>query len=40
MSRLRPTLVSAKPGTVCVRNGTAYLMILNAVEQERGLIHA
>jgi hypothetical protein len=39
MSKLRPTLVDARPGTPCMRNGTAYLMILNAVEQQRGLIH-
>jgi hypothetical protein len=38
MSKLRPTLNSgsAKP---CMTNGTAYLMILNAVEQAPGLIH-
>jgi hypothetical protein len=39
MSKLRPTLTNARPGTPCMRNGTAYLMILNAVEQQRGLIH-
>lgn len=39
MSELRPTLKTAKPGTPCMRNGTAYLMILNAVEQQDGLIH-
>lgn len=39
MSKLRPELKDAKPGTPCMRNGTAYLMILNAVEQQRGLIH-
>lgn len=39
MSKLRPTLVSAGNDTPCMRNGTAYLMILNAVEQQRGLIH-
>lgn len=39
MSKLRPTLRDAAPGTPCMRNGTAYLMILNAVEQQRGLIH-
>ena len=39
MSKLRPTLTNVAPGTPCMRNGTAYLMILNAVEQERGLIH-
>lgn len=38
MSRLRPTLGtnSKKP---CMENGTAYLMILNAVETQPGLIH-
>jgi hypothetical protein len=39
MSKLRPTLTGAKPDTPCMRNGTAYLMILNAVEQQQGLIH-
>jgi hypothetical protein len=39
MSKLRPTLKDAQPGTPCMRNGTAYLMILNAVEQQPGLIH-
>ena len=39
MSKLRPELKDAKPGTPCMRNGTAYLMILNAVAQQRGLIH-
>lgn len=39
MSKLRPTLSDAKPGTPCMKNGTAYLMILNAVEQQKGLIH-
>lgn len=39
MSKLRPTLKDAEPGTPCMKNGTAYLMILNSVEQERGLIH-
>ena len=39
MSKLRPTLPNAAPGTPCPRNGTAYLMILVAVEQHDGLIH-
>lgn len=39
MSKLRPTLSDAKSDTPCMRNGTAYLMILNAVETRRGLIH-
>lgn len=38
MSKLRPTLTNAKPGTPCMRNGTAYLMILNAVETRKGLV--
>lgn len=38
MSKLRPTLSDAKPNTPCMTNGTAYLMILNAVETRRGLI--
>lgn len=38
MSKLRPEL---GPGGKwpCMKNGTAYLMILNAIEQQRGLIH-
>lgn len=39
MSKLRPTLGIANPGTPCMRNGTAYWMILNAVEHQKGLIH-
>lgn len=39
MSKLRPTLVTADPDKPCARNGTAYFMILNAVEEQRGLIH-
>ena len=39
MSKLRPTLGEAKPGTPCMRNGTAYLMILNAIEHQPGLIY-
>jgi hypothetical protein len=39
MSKLRPTLRDATPGTPCMHNGTAYQMILNAVEQQKGLIH-
>lgn len=38
MSKLRPTLHNASPGTPCMRNGTAYLMILNAIETRKGLI--
>lgn len=39
MSSLRPTLRDAKPGTPCMTNGTAYLMILNAINPQEGLIH-
>ena len=39
MSKLRTTLCDARPGTPCMRNGTAYMMILNAIEQQPGLIH-
>jgi hypothetical protein len=39
MSKLRPTLKTATDGSPCMRNGTAYFMILNAVEQQTGLIH-
>lgn len=39
MSKLRPTLVTSRDGSPCMRNGTAYLMILNAVESRSGLIH-
>lgn len=39
MSKLRPILKDADPKTPCMMNGTAYLMILNAVEQQPGLIH-
>ncbi len=36
-SELRPELTSGSDRT-CVRGGTAYLMILTAVEQQQGLI--
>lgn len=39
MSKLRPTLITSRDGSPCMRNGTAYLMILNAVESQSGLIH-
>lgn len=39
MSNLRPTLCDADPATPCMRNGTAYLMILSSVQQARGLVH-
>ncbi len=39
MSVLRNEVVDAKPGTPSPQGGTAYLMILNAVEQQRGLVH-
>ena len=38
MSDLRPTLHSGSSAT-CVVNGTAYLMILQAVRAGSGLIH-
>jgi hypothetical protein len=37
MSRLRPTLITTHAPSVS--NGTAYLMILNAVKTRKGLIH-
>lgn len=41
MAELRPELNSVKAGdnTPCMRNGTAYLMILTAVQQQQGLVH-
>ena len=39
MSSLRPTLKDADPRTPCMSNGTAYLMILNAVQTQPGLLH-
>ena len=39
MRRLRTTLHSHTGNKPCMRNGTAYLMILNAVNEQRGLIH-
>jgi hypothetical protein len=39
MSKLRPTLCNADPGTTVMRNGTAYLMIFNAVQSRAGLVH-
>jgi len=38
MSKMRPELGRGDPGDPCPTNGTAYLMILNAVESRRGLI--
>jgi hypothetical protein len=38
MSEMRPELPSAKSGTPCPTNGTAYLMVYNAVRQAPGLI--
>jgi len=38
MSKMRPELGNGSHGEPCPRNGTAYLMILNAVESRRGLI--
>lgn len=39
MSKLRPTLQSAAPGTYAPQGGTAYLMVLKAVEPASGLVH-
>src|SRR5437660_167496 len=39
MSKYRPELVTTCRNVFCPRNGTAYLMILNAVRSKRGLIH-
>lgn len=40
MSRLRPTLVSARPGDPpAPKGGTAYLLIFNAVRRQSGLLH-
>lgn len=39
MSNLRPELVPSDGKTPCMKGGTAYLMILNAVEQQNGLVH-
>lgn len=39
MSKLRPTLKDADPKTLVVRDGTALLMILNAVKTRGGLVH-
>ena len=38
-SLLRPETVTAKPGTPSPTNGTAYLVIYNAVKRRAGLIH-
>lgn len=38
MSKLRPELIEGKLSDPTPSNGTAYLMILNAVESRRGLI--
>lgn len=39
MTTLRPECKTSAPGTPCPKNGTAYLMILNAVKTKDGLIH-
>lgn len=39
MSKLRPETCDAKPGTYAPRNGTAYLMIYNAVKEQPGLLY-
>ena len=38
MSKMRPECGKGIPGEPCPTNGTAYLMILNAVESRNGLI--
>lgn len=38
MSRLRPTL-NSNSRLLAVYSGTAYLMILNAVQRRKGLVH-
>lgn len=38
-SQLRPTTEEAHPDTYAPRNGDAYLIIYNAVKEQRGLIH-
>ena len=38
MSKLRPELTSGST-LPCMKNGTAYLMILNAVRTKNGLVH-
>lgn len=39
MSDVRPTLVTAKPGSPCLRGGSAYLAVYNAVKAAPGLLH-
>ena len=39
MAKLRPELPNAHPSTPCMRNGTAYLLIYNAVKDAPGLVH-
>lgn len=38
-SRLRPETTDARPGIYAPSNGTAYLMIYNAVRSQEGLFH-
>lgn len=38
MQHLRPECKQADPGTPCPTNGTAYLLVYNAVKAESGLI--
>ena len=38
MSHLRPECGKGRPDEPCPTNGTAYLMILNAIESRNGLI--
>lgn len=39
MTQLRQELITAKGDEVCPSGGTAYLMILNAVKMQSGLLH-
>lgn len=39
MSKLRPDISDAAPGTFSPKSGTAYYMIFAAVQQQHGLIH-
>ncbi len=39
MSRLRPETRAADPKEPCLKNGSAYFAIYNAVREQRGLIH-
>lgn len=39
MSKLRPTLNRSDGSRPCMTNGTAYMMILSAVQSRPGLVH-